>query len=83
MIPDLKWMIGRSIVELASAKTRRRTVDHAQVDRNTGDLTLGFGSVFLTFLCLSRGYEAWRLTHGSLELICTGGGKIVKINAKK
>lgn len=56
-----------------------KTVAHVEVDRYTGDLTLAVPPMFLTFLCLSSGYEAWRLSHGDVEFVSTGGGKLVEI----
>ncbi len=52
------------------------------LDPKTGDLNLEFGSVTLQFLCTSSGYESWRITHGTLELICTGGGKLYPYERK-
>ncbi len=136
MIPDMKWMIGRSVTEVekkdytwffrfddgtvigtedswrliangriaitsedhghqfgldspvdaaavVKAKTNGKTVGRTLVDNNTGDLTLFMESTFLTFFCLSAGYEAWRITHGETEFICKGGGKVVKISNGK
>jgi hypothetical protein len=135
-MPDLRWMIGRSITEVEKkdytwffrfddgtvigtedswrlivnakiaitsedhghqfghdtpvdaagvviAETNGKTVNRTVVDNTTGDLTLFLKSTFLTFLCLSSGYEAWRITHGDLEFICMGGGKVVKISNGK
>ena len=53
------------------------------IDQTTGDLTIEFGSKQLQFLCLSSGYESWRLTHGNQDLICTGGGKIEEFTQEK
>jgi hypothetical protein len=53
-------------------------VSGCDLDSKTGDLNLEFGSVRLQFLCLSRGYESWRTTHGIQDVVCTGGGKIVE-----
>ncbi len=136
MIPDLKWMVGRSIKEIekkdytwffrfddgtviatedcwrlvgagklvvtsedhgqqfgldspvnatdiVKAETNGKTVNNTEVDRNTGDLTLWIASNSLTFLCLSSGYEAWRITHGNFEYICTGSGKVVDTGKRK
>ena len=55
-----------------------QTVSGFALDSTTGDLTIEFGSRRLQFLCLSSGYESWRLTHGAQDLICTGTGKVVK-----
>ena len=136
MIPDMKWMIGRSITEVEKtdytwffrfddgtvigtedcwrliangrivitsedhghqfgldspvdatgvikAETNGKTVNGIEVDNNTGDLTLFMESTFLTFLCLSAGYEAWHMTHCEIEFICMGGGKVVEISRGK
>jgi hypothetical protein len=64
-------------------ETIGKTVNRTEVDKNTGDLTLFMESTFLAFLCLSAGYEAWRITHNDLEFICTGGGKVVEISRGK
>lgn len=53
------------------------------IDKTTGDLTIEFGSKLLQFLCLSSGYESWRLAHGKQDLICTGGGKIEEFTQEK
>ncbi len=53
------------------------------LDSKTGELSLQFGSVSLQFLCLSGGYESWRTTHGTQDVICTGGGKIVEFIPKQ
>jgi len=63
--------------DIVKAETKGKALTHAEVDMKTGDLTLSIASTSLTFLCLSSGYEAWRITHGDLEYICTGGGTVV------
>ncbi|HUL21010.1 MAG TPA: DUF6188 family protein [Thermodesulfobacteriota bacterium] len=68
---------------VVKTKTNGKTINHAELDKNTGDLTLSMESTFLTFLCLSSGYEAWRITHGDLEFVCMGGGRVEQISRGK
>ena len=58
-------------------------VTQHHLDPRTGDLNLEFGSVSLQFLCLSGGYESWRTTHGTQDLTCIGGGKIVEFRSEQ
>jgi hypothetical protein len=53
-------------------------VTGCNLDARTGDLSLQFGSLTLQFLCLSGGYESWRTTHGTQDLVCTGGGEVIE-----
>lgn len=59
--------------EIVKPQALGRKIDNCEVDEKTGDLTLHMGSISLTVPCLSSGYEAWHVTHGSLEIVCTGG----------
>jgi len=59
------------------------TVTACNLDWRTGDLSLEFGSISLQFLCLSGGYESWRITHGTQDLFCTGGGKIAEFRPEQ
>jgi hypothetical protein len=48
------------------------------LDEETGDLRIYFAAdVYLEFLQLSGGYEAWRARTGEGEIICCGGGETV------
>ncbi len=59
--------------------TKGRKVTASRVVDGTSDLLLAFeDEVRLEFLQLSSGYEAWRATHGSDEVICLGGGALSK-----
>ena len=54
-----------------------------RIDTSTGDLFVYFSDdMFLQFLQMSGGYEAWRLFVGDCEFICTGGGEIARFNTK-
>jgi hypothetical protein len=45
----------------------------------TGDLSLEFDDRgVLEFVNLSSGYESWRAQFGSNEIICLGGGQVVR-----
>jgi hypothetical protein len=65
--------------ERLKTKAVGKTIDRAFVDSRTGDLTVAMGTSFLTFLCLSMGYESWHLTSGDLEFVCMGGGRVEQI----
>jgi len=73
-------------LDVASAVEKElagQTVSGFGLDSITGDLTIEFESKRLQILCLSSGYESWRLTHGTQDLICTGGGNIVEFTQGK
>jgi hypothetical protein len=49
----------------------------------TSDLLLHFSNdQIIEFLNLSCGYEGWRMTHGSQEIICMGGGGLTELVLK-
>lgn len=53
----------------------------ACIDTATGDLFVYFSDkIFLQFLQMSGGFEAWHLFAGGHEFICTGGGEIAIFN---
>jgi len=57
--------------------SKEQQVSAVRVVDQTGDLSVFFGSATrVEFLTLSCGYEGWRVTHGSSELICLGGGAL-------
>ena len=57
-----------------------REVQSVTLDEQTGDLRLHFGeNTYLHFLQLSSGYESWRASTASGEIICEGGGTTVFI----
>jgi len=59
------------------ATVSNRTVESAEIDASTGDLTANFGgSTCLQFLQMSCGYESWRLYAQGNETICMGAGEI-------
>jgi len=60
-----------------------KAVKNIIVKETTGDLILIIGTSSLEFLCLSTGYEAWHLTSTNLELVCVGGGRVLKIEAER
>ena len=62
--------------DVARKELGRVAVTACHLDSRTGDLSLEFGSVSLQFLRLSGGYESWRTTHGTQDIVCTGGAKI-------
>ena len=50
-----------------------------RIGDRTGDLSLEFeDSGLLEFVNLSSGYESWRAQFGSNEIICLGGGQVVR-----
>lgn len=52
-------------------------IQTVRIDTATGDLFVYFSDkMFLQFLQMSGGLEAWRLFIGQREFICTGGGEI-------
>jgi len=65
------------------AATKGRKIIDTRIADGTSDLVLAFeGAVRLELLNLSSGYEAWRATHGTDDVICLGGGALSR-NEKK
>jgi predicted flavoprotein YhiN len=61
------------------ATTKEKKIQESRVVENTSDLVLRFeDGVRLEFLNLSCGYEAWRATLGTDDVICLGGGALLK-----
>jgi hypothetical protein len=58
-------------------------IQTSRIETATGDLFVYFSDgMFLQFLQMSCGYEAWRLFVGEREFICTGGGEIAVFDTK-
>lgn len=65
------------------AATKGMQVEESRLVEGTSDLLLRFEKgVRLEFLNLSCGFETWRATHGSEDVICMGGGALL-LNEKK
>lgn len=65
------------------SRLRGRAVTAAAIDASSGDLTITFGeSLLAQFLQTSFAYESWRLYVHGTEIICTGGGDIVRASAR-
>ena len=59
--------------------TQEKKIIQISIAASTSDLMLTFeGDIILQFLNISCGYEAWRATHGSNDVICLGGGTLWK-----
>jgi len=70
-----------NVEQILNKEVVGKAIEDIIVRETTGDLILTIGSCSLEFLCLSAGYEAWHLTSEHLELVCTGGGRVLKIGA--
>jgi hypothetical protein len=64
--------------ELAKTKIGGTTVDRFTLDEQTGDLSICFSDKTLQFVTTSAGYEGWRTVHGSQEIVCGGGGRLLE-----
>ena len=69
--------------EIVKPQALGRRIDNCEVDKKTGTSSSTWDQFLLRSYVFSSGYEAWHLTHSSLEIVCTGGGKIVNINEMK
>jgi hypothetical protein len=66
-----------------SSAVRDAPIQTSRIDTATGDLFVYFSDkMFLQFLQMSCGYEAWRLFAGERKFICTGGGEIAVFDTK-
>lgn len=56
-----------------------RQVEATGISESSGDLTIEFsGRAELQLIQISSGYESWRLSVQGTEILCTGGGEIVR-----
>ena len=58
---------------------KNRRVSTCLCETPCSDLIVSFeGGAQLQFLNTSCGYESWRASHGSTQIICTGGGELAE-----
>lgn len=70
------------VEQIMSTEVVGKAIENVILKETTGDLILAVGPNSIEFLCLSMGYESWHLTSTDLELVCMGGGKIVRYREK-
>jgi len=67
----------------AAIETQNKKINDCQVADFTSDLSLFFDDgIQLQFLSLSSGYQSWRASDGTAEVVCQGGGNIVVFEGK-
>ena len=70
-------------VRVLAATAGKKVLAH-RVTEQTSDLIVTFeDDVCIKFLNLSCGYEAWRTSHPSREVISLGGGKLAMFKERK
>lgn len=70
-------------VRVLAATTGKKVLAYRVAERSS-DLIVTFeNGVHIEFLNLSCGYEAWRTSHPSGEVICLGGGKLAIFKNQK
>lgn len=66
-----------SAVERVESVVGSSAIRRVDVRPNTSDLILEFDdSKYIEFLCVSSGYESWRVDGRTSEVICMGGGTL-------
>jgi hypothetical protein len=68
-----------SAVERVMGTVAGRAIIEFEVRKGTCDLILRLpGEVWIEFLNLSCGYEAWGTRHGEQNIVCYGGGRLME-----